>query len=205
MFDFLSDEEDDHQTGLSNPLLALALTNRRLNGIATAFLYQAVHIHKFSTLFSVTLTLLEAPHLARHVREVAVLTNLHWPPDLYNAWTTDSMENLIRMLDSEEDVYNTFCRVAEPFPDLKRVVDDIVNEYDKEALYYGHDEYTRDEYHENLSQFAEACCALILVFASNVVSLQMALDFKESNQPKCPLLMSIITSQVAPLALPRLQ
>jgi hypothetical protein len=90
-----------------------------------------------------------------------------------------------------------------PLTDQNR--DQFINSYDKEALYYGHNKYTRDEYHENLSQFAEACCALILVFASNVVSLQMALDFKEANQPKCPLLMSIITSQVAPLALPRLQ
>jgi hypothetical protein len=63
-------------------LLTLTKTNRRLNSIATPFLYHALDIPDRPTLYLLILSLLNSPRLAYLVREVRVRLNLtDWFPE----------------------------------------------------------------------------------------------------------------------------
>ncbi|KAL1837985.1 hypothetical protein VTJ49DRAFT_3153 [Mycothermus thermophilus] len=194
--------QDLHAYNPRQCLVSLAVTNRRLNAIATGLLYQTIRIRDLSTLYAVTLTLLEAPHLASHVREVFLAADLTLPANCHDELEKNAMENLIRLLGIDDDIYNTFDSAVDPFPDLGKVFIDAVHKHIGD-LCFG--PFEDDNHYEDsdLEGIAEATCALLLLFTPNVVNLQLALPNPRLH--KYPLLTSVLASQAQPIALPRLE
>ncbi|KAL2125428.1 hypothetical protein VTJ04DRAFT_1793 [Mycothermus thermophilus] len=195
-------EEDDYARELRPHLLSLTLTNRRLNLITTCLLYQTIRIRDLPTLFLVTRTLFEAPHLATHVQEVSIFVDLGWPAKDFDQQNKDALEGLLGALRDNNQVYNTFSRIAEPFPVLRRIVDEVVEmNIDDMASFNNHNGTYRDN-RRYLKDITQVTCILLLLLTSNAVNLQLGLPRSFSDDS---LYRAFVTSLMQDVALPRLK
>ncbi|KAL1841228.1 hypothetical protein VTJ49DRAFT_7296 [Mycothermus thermophilus] len=175
-------------------LVALTLTNRRFNAIATRFLYHTVRIHDLGTLFYVVSRLLEAPHLAELVREIAVTADLSLSEAYYNLWDNAGFEKLIRSLDNDNataasrTAYTAYRQLVKPFPDLERLISTTVAGED-----------------EDLNGLGEAACALLLLLTSKARTLYLILPDQNTGPGEYPLLTSIFDTGPTPHVLSRLE
>ncbi|KAL2117413.1 hypothetical protein VTJ04DRAFT_7073 [Mycothermus thermophilus] len=179
-------------------LVVLALTNRRLNAIATRFLYQTIRISNLDSLYFLVARLLEAPRLAELVSELSITANVG--TSAYNFEEEDyvGFEELMRTIDHDiNGARATYQRIVKLCPDLDSFFSKLFGQCGSRI------DCPEEHHYRCPDGSGEAACALLLLLTSRVHTFHLArLSF---HAPGYPYLVSIFDASMVSHVLPRLK
>ncbi|GAB1312274.1 hypothetical protein MFIFM68171_02484 [Madurella fahalii] len=127
-------------------LLSLVQANRRLNAIVTHYLYHTICIGDLKILFKLLRTFIRAPHLAAHVRVLAVVASLF---DTLDDPTESNAEPMFANITVSSSIYSHLERC---FGEFEQPCEIIWSKYDA---------------------YVESNCALVLCLTTNLHTLYM--------------------------------
>jgi hypothetical protein len=198
-FDDIEDEEeDDDQYYSRKSLVSLARTNRRLNDIATPFLYHTIRVYHHADLYSLVACLFKAPRLGELVFELCVKADLTLPEIFYDISDLEGYDKLIKAVDNDDSGRTTYQRILKSFPDL----DGVLRTSCGKCTCQGRDSGKHD--YDCPDRAGEAACALLLLLTPRLHTLHLA-KLSSFTPAGYPHLLSIFDSNVATRVLPQLE
>ncbi|KAL1836332.1 hypothetical protein VTJ49DRAFT_5303 [Mycothermus thermophilus] len=155
--DYSTAFDDENAAAGRRSLLAVSRANRRLNAIATPFLYHTVHITNLASLYLLLRTFLESES-AEWVQEAAMSAGLSLTKQAYKESETEATRLLLDTLRSNANASRTYRRVSQSYPVVQKIIDATVG-------------------FENgdLSGFPAAACTVLLLMTTNVTTLYLVI------------------------------